>query len=1079
MGALSNSGKDERGGYSGGQAGDQTGGEWSLIPWYNRPWNCVLRHPDAKVRATLSSLAVRAAQNDNIGYNQGNRTSYWSELQKVGYDPSKITTKCDDDCSAGVCANIKAAGYLCGDTKLQGVPITSTHYMRNALKNAGFQCLTDSKYLNSDANLIAGDVLLNDGAHTAMWTDGNAGSTSGLGSGGSGGSGGNNIQLASLGIGSYEYKDCTVKAGDTIYTIAAKYKCTPALIMFINNLDSIELKAGTKLKIPVSKYVDANPAQGTNPIEKKHTAGILIDHPVIEVKFYTEQGLLAAISTTGLTRETDFDNDIISINTIRDMSQDCPTFNMNLVWRRGWYGKLASNDLIIISMQRPPEAKRAVFIGLIDDIRKVTDFSSGQPQRAVQVTGRGFAKALVNFEVGLVENVSINTYTGFFDKLTDLASLDSYDAIELILKSYIDKAVRYSFADDSHYGDHYQYEGNHHENEMLVDYENYTQYNGSLWNFIKSLSNAPWNETFWEVSDEKATLIHRRTPFNKSDWIELERTVIKDLDIVSDTTGRSDLETYTMFSVTSMLGSEELINMYLPLWYPPFAQKYGIAELRAATVYQDWGGGGGALGDNSGDGESEGSTGSGGGKKATFLGKVAAKFQAAARKHGFNIVSFAIAQACFESGWGTSNDAKTKNNILGIGPHKYYASWDACIEGYYTDTVLGKSNAAKNATTLDAYFNAFHSSGYSGNNNLNADRSYYEELKKIIKANDLTKYDTGLRSRDLSSSVAAGAIDVINNAVNQATAAAGVVKKSDNDTGEDVDADSPGIRIFFEELFNFNIKNNIMANGDIVVKGLAKYKVGERVITESENLEYYVESVSHNFNCYGSWTTQLGVTRGINPEERYTVPWGDYQELTPAMIAALISQTADGAEPIDWTNLPEVEYSIGGAASAGGATGSGGMDTTATTGSVITIPDGLGKEYSYTNYGYFYPKWSKGTNQRKVADLWGQEGKKSNNGIATLKGRYLVATTTTFGQCGDAIDVILENGTTWHCIIADIKSQGDAGCTKWGHSNGKCVIEFEIAGKTTGAVDNDTWSKSSAMRSGTRVAKIRCGSSIL
>ncbi len=36
-----------------------------------------------------------------------------------------------------------------------------------ALKAAGFEVLTDKKYLTSDAYLLEGDILLNDGAHVA------------------------------------------------------------------------------------------------------------------------------------------------------------------------------------------------------------------------------------------------------------------------------------------------------------------------------------------------------------------------------------------------------------------------------------------------------------------------------------------------------------------------------------------------------------------------------------------------------------------------------------------------------------------------------------------------------------------------------------------------------------------------------------------------------------------------------------------------------------------------------------------------------------------------------------------------
>lgn len=164
---ISNSGHDENGKYSGGRAGDQTGKEWAIIGWYNRPWKCVIRHPDAEVREKIASLSEKAAKNDNIGYDQGQRVSYWNELEKAKYNPAAIKTKCEADCSSGVMANVKAAGYLLKNAKLKEVSITSTHYMREMLRQAGFEILTESKYLTSDSYLVRGDILLNDGAHTA------------------------------------------------------------------------------------------------------------------------------------------------------------------------------------------------------------------------------------------------------------------------------------------------------------------------------------------------------------------------------------------------------------------------------------------------------------------------------------------------------------------------------------------------------------------------------------------------------------------------------------------------------------------------------------------------------------------------------------------------------------------------------------------------------------------------------------------------------------------------------------------------------------------------------------------------
>jgi hypothetical protein len=164
---ISNSGSDENGAYSGGQAGDQTGKEWRMRDWYNRPWTCVLRYPDQKVALKIAQLSIDAALNDHIGYDQSQNRTYLNQLKAVGWEPSKITVNCEADCSAGVCANVTAAGYLLGIKALQNHTGTYTGNMRSALTKAGFQLLTDSKYLTSGDYLLPGDILLNDGHHTA------------------------------------------------------------------------------------------------------------------------------------------------------------------------------------------------------------------------------------------------------------------------------------------------------------------------------------------------------------------------------------------------------------------------------------------------------------------------------------------------------------------------------------------------------------------------------------------------------------------------------------------------------------------------------------------------------------------------------------------------------------------------------------------------------------------------------------------------------------------------------------------------------------------------------------------------
>ena len=166
---ISNSGSDENGGIKGGKAGDQNGKEWRLRSWYDRPWTCVLRWPNMDVGTLIAQLGIDAALNDNVGYDQGQRYTYQKELAKVGYFPAKIKTPCEDDCTAGVNANVHAAGNLLDIPALKNIPETGIRSgnMRKYYKAAGFKVLTDSKYLTSGKYLLPGDILLYDGHHGA------------------------------------------------------------------------------------------------------------------------------------------------------------------------------------------------------------------------------------------------------------------------------------------------------------------------------------------------------------------------------------------------------------------------------------------------------------------------------------------------------------------------------------------------------------------------------------------------------------------------------------------------------------------------------------------------------------------------------------------------------------------------------------------------------------------------------------------------------------------------------------------------------------------------------------------------
>ena len=679
-----------------------------------------------------------------------------------------------------------------------------------------------------------------------------------------------------LGIGIYEYQDYTVQNGDTIESVAEKFNISPDLLISYNGLDRWDtLEPGTVLHIPELKYHTDNPVSAsTEDVQRGHTASIKAYHPVLKVEFYAEGQALTATSESwdlAVYGDAAFDFDIISCATQRNIASDCPTMTITLTNRQDWYNILGSNDLVIVRMRRPEygddakeydEPEQEVFIGVIDDIRRTLDFSSGFPKRAIQVTARGLGKALVNFDVGLIKNIALDFNVGFMGNtqrnpdgsevadaepaLMQLTQMNSADAIQYVFERFVGRIIRFHFYNGKGIRDYVEYDGTPHDYEILQDFVTYSQYSGSLWNFFKELTNAPFNETFWEIRDGKAVLFHRPSPFDPEPWGKLKRIVIRDDDLVSDGTGRSDLETYTVYTVNLRFLNTDFGQFYNPLWYQPYYEKYGLSQLSVMTSY-----------------------------------------------------------------------------------------------------------------------------------------------------------------------------------------------------GVDFSEDPmEAIRYYATEVFNWNIKNNRFANGQLVVKGRASYKVGQTVVTEYNGLEYYVEGVAHNFTVYGGWTTTLSVTRGILPSERFTEPYGMGQEMTTDTMQKII-MLAEGAD-VDWTTVLEGEEFMTQGTGLGSM--SGGYDAngqwvggSAASGQTIEVPAGMGTLYTHMGWSMVD---SKSSNQYKLKMAAGERYDK--NGFGSIDGRYVIAVTPKFGQPGDFLTIQFTDGHVMQAIIGDLK--GNDAKSEWGHVEGNevSVIEFVV-----------------------------------
>lgn len=154
------------------KAGDQTGKEVCVRSWYSKPWNIMLRYPDKSIAAKAAAAAVKLANSNIVGYDQSERNALYNALKSVNFDVDayiKSGKKTETDCSAFV-----YAVYCCfipGMRSNGNAPVTST--MKNQFRKWGFVVHTDSKYL-SGTDIINGDILVKESAHTAIATDGTA-----------------------------------------------------------------------------------------------------------------------------------------------------------------------------------------------------------------------------------------------------------------------------------------------------------------------------------------------------------------------------------------------------------------------------------------------------------------------------------------------------------------------------------------------------------------------------------------------------------------------------------------------------------------------------------------------------------------------------------------------------------------------------------------------------------------------------------------------------------------------------------------------------------------------------------------
>lgn len=178
---VAQAGSDERYQYRFGEAGDQRKsapdangcftGELNVQPWYNKPWDYVIRPKDEEVADKIAQAVHLICLNKNVGYDQNQDETLWDAFEKnVGWNILGIPNLplCETDC----CRLVDVCIRLAGITSIPNLKHKYTGNIRAALEASGkFETLKGDEYTQHPDKLRRGDLLLQEDHHIVVVLD--------------------------------------------------------------------------------------------------------------------------------------------------------------------------------------------------------------------------------------------------------------------------------------------------------------------------------------------------------------------------------------------------------------------------------------------------------------------------------------------------------------------------------------------------------------------------------------------------------------------------------------------------------------------------------------------------------------------------------------------------------------------------------------------------------------------------------------------------------------------------------------------------------------------------------------------
>jgi hypothetical protein len=278
------------------------------------------------------------------------------------------------------------------------------------------------------------------------------------------------------------------------------------------------------------------------------------------------------------------------------MEDDSPVFSLIILAKEKWDRILNANDLIRIRVN-PDNAKAVpdnpyIMVGLLSDIRKDGEYADGT--LLYRITGRAMTKALIDFEVGVIQEVStlIPSVGWLPDSEEDGLKFSQNTAAGIgneLMERFVYKYSKYNFSGGKGLQDYLTHSfTSWEEDESLADVTPFINYEGSIRQFLEDVAAKPFNELYFEyTNDGTCVAIMRPTPFDEDKWKSLPTYKFTSDVTVQESFGKSDAEMYSIFVVQAP-NVTEFNSMDLgvfPKFHPALVEKYGYKRLDAENRY--------------------------------------------------------------------------------------------------------------------------------------------------------------------------------------------------------------------------------------------------------------------------------------------------------------------------------------------------------------------------------------------------------------------------------------------------------------------------------------------------------------